>query len=164
MFCSFLPKSYSLTNRIMQTFAKFDRTKPHVNGTSAPTQSELSDTSITERQHLPPLSPSTWQPNKKPSMSSTAKSIRPLKKKLEVSPSIPPLSSTKQIHVIMLTSIVQATSITSRTWLLVPLRWMRVFWWCQLLTDLCLKPRSMCYCVVKLEWETFLSISTRWIL
>lgn len=34
MLTNFISKNYSLTNRILHTFAKFDRSKPHVNGKS----------------------------------------------------------------------------------------------------------------------------------
>ncbi len=97
MLSNFLHKTYSLTTRIAQTFAKFDRSKGHVNGKYTFTQSAPSDTSIMAKPHSPQPSPNISQPNKKPSTSSMDQSIRPQKKKLEVSPSTLPPLSMKQI-------------------------------------------------------------------
>jgi hypothetical protein len=49
MLGTYLARGNSLSTRILQAFAKFDRTKAHVNGTSFPTQWVRSDTLTTAR-------------------------------------------------------------------------------------------------------------------
>jgi hypothetical protein len=115
MFSSFLPRTYSLTSRIAQTFAKFDRAKAHVNGSSAPIQSAPSDTSITERPPSLPPSPNIWPPRTGASTSSTPRSTRHPRKRREVSRSTRQLSSTRHKPVTTRTWIVRATSTTLKT-------------------------------------------------
>jgi hypothetical protein len=50
MLSNFLTKGHSLTSRIVQTFAKFDRTRTHVNGTKWLIQWARSGTSTTARR------------------------------------------------------------------------------------------------------------------
>ena len=92
-----LNKRSFLSNRLMATFAKFDRSKPHVNGKPTIIQSEQLDISTTAKllSHLP--SPSFWQKSREPSTSNMAPLTKLPKKRQEVSQlTLPPLN-TKQI-------------------------------------------------------------------
>lgn len=91
------------------------------------------------------------------------KSIKPPNKNNVVSPSTLPPYSMKQKKDIMLTSIVRAISITLKTWLLVPLRWMPVFWSLPPLTVLCHKLNNTSSCVDKLVLVKSSFSWTRWI-
>lgn len=84
-----------LSQQIHYNFAKFDRAKAHVNGTHILIQSEPSATSTMAKPPSLPPSPSSYPKNKKPNTLNMEKSIKPPKKRHEVSPSILPHSSTK---------------------------------------------------------------------
>lgn len=164
MLGNFMSRTYALTTRVAQSFAKFDRSRTHANGISPTTQSEPSATSITGRPPLHPPSPSTWPTDQKPSTSSTDRSTRPQKRRPEVSPSTLLPLSIRPTLAITPTSTVQATSITSKTWSLEQQRWMLVSLWFPLLTDPCPKPNSMSFFAGRSELATSLSSWTRWIL
>ena len=114
MLGNYLTRSLNLTQRLTHSFAKFDRTKGHVNGKYRPIKLVQSDTSIMERPPSPQPSLSICLPNKNPNISSMVPSTKLPKKELEVSPSTLLPLSTKQKLGIMLTLIALATSITSK--------------------------------------------------
>jgi hypothetical protein len=49
MLSNYLARTFSLNTKLAQGFAKFDRSKPHINGKSLPIQLVLSATSTMAR-------------------------------------------------------------------------------------------------------------------
>lgn len=103
-------KSSFLCNRLMATFAKFDRSKPHVNGNPMVIQLEQSAILIMGKPLSHLLLPSFWQKSKGLNTLNMAPLTRPPKKRQEVSQLILPQFNTKQ----KLATMVHFSSFSSR--------------------------------------------------